>query len=159
MRTILILLLVAFSVACGSKQEDKTREVAIQSASIQPVSFKAEPALTVEIVRSGGESAELYSLESKSFEVRTSRPLKDDEYFWLGTSHPFVAYLKFYPEREPNNFFARKLEKVEVTGGMAGTASFFVVVMESTKTSKSIASTSMSVRVLPVPEEDSVTVQ
>lgn len=151
-----VLFLAAFLAACGSKQESKTHETT--ASAIQPVA--AAPDISIQIIPTEGESAgDLYSLETKTFEVRTSRPLKGDEYFWLGTSHPFVAYVKSYPEHEPKNFFTRKLEKVEVTGGQTGTASFSVMVMESTRTSKSIASANMGVRVLPVPEEDSVTVQ
>lgn len=162
MKTVIAVILLALSVsACGSPQVDhKSRDVVSQQASvIQPVALQsAELAITVEIVHPRGEVAELYSMESKTFEVRTSRPLKDDEYFWLGTSHPFVAYIKSYPEMKwPER--QRTLEKVEVTGGMQGTASFSVVVMQSTKNSTSIASASARVIVLPVPEEDSVIIR
>jgi nucleoid-associated protein YgaU len=161
MKTIVAVILLGLTVsACGSKQEENlSRKDAPQQASpIQPVSFRAEPALSVEIVHPRGKVAELYSMESRSFEVRTSRPLKGDEYFWFGSSHPFVAYLKSYPEGK-YPYFRRSMEKIEVTGGMAGSATFHVVVMQSTKTSTIIAETSVRVHVLSVPEKDSVRVR
>lgn len=161
MKTIVgILMLVLTVSACSSKQEERTPEVVSQAvAAVQPASLSADR-ISVEIIHPNGEAVtDLYSLESKEFQVRTSRPLKDDEYFWVGTSGPFTAYLKSYPEHKPLSY-SRVLEKVEVTGGQwTGPASFCVVVMESTKNSKHVAETCARVRVLPVPEEDSVTVR
>lgn len=159
MKTVISVLVLALTIpACTSKQEEQPRGVASQQASaVQPVSFQADQGISVQIVHPRGETVELYSLESKTFEIRTSRSLKEDEYFWLGVSGAFVVYPKSHPEKKPLDF-PRSLERVEVTGGNIGTGSFCVVVMRQPKAT-SIAETCAKVRILPVPEEDSIIVR